>query len=59
MRFKEESKYYDNGANILTDDERKKFIFCSIYNKWPFVDKFQRMNQKTAVDEIINNLGAK
>ena len=53
-RFKKEAENYETAAKELSPDERKRFIFCSSYNKWPFVQKFVHMNHQDAFEEIIN-----
>lgn len=53
-RFEREADFYDNAAKIMSERLRKKFYFCSEYNPWSFVDRFQRINQKEAVDYIFN-----
>lgn len=58
-RFKEEAKYYHNAAKILREKDRDKFVFCSIYNKWPFVGRFSSLDHRTAADEILSGLGEK
>jgi hypothetical protein len=55
-RFKEEAKFYDNASKIMSKGQREKFYFCSSYNKWPFVDRYNRIDHKVAVDEILNIL---
>lgn len=52
-RFKFEADNYEAGAAQLSDAERAKFVFCSSYNKWPFVDKFQKLDHRVAVDHIL------
>lgn len=52
QRFEKEAKSYDFAADNLDDSERAKFTFCTEYNPWQFVDKFNRMNHKIAVDYI-------
>lgn len=56
-KFNSEAKWYDNAAEILTAEERAKYYFCSSYNKYPFVDKFNRLDQLTAVDTILDLIG--
>jgi hypothetical protein len=53
-RFKDESTYYDKAAESLEPEERKKFYFCSDYNKWPFVNQFNKLNQNDAIDYILS-----
>ncbi len=52
-RFKNEADFYDYAADILTEDERKKFTFCSSYNFHSFVDKFNRLDHRKAVESIL------
>lgn len=54
QRFKQESMFYDFASKIMSEDLRKKFYICSSYNPWPFVNKFNRLNQKEAVEFILN-----
>lgn len=54
-RFGKEAEYYDVAATILSDDERKKFSFCSSYNKWGFVDKYCRVDHKDAIEKILSH----
>ncbi|CAK0748115.1 hypothetical protein CCP1ISM_20006 [Azospirillaceae bacterium] len=53
QRFQYEAEHYSNAANLMSADDRKKFYFCSSYNTWPFVDKFNKLDHKVAVQEII------
>lgn len=55
-RFAIEAEYYNNAAKSLDEYERDKFVFCSSYNKWSFVDKFNKLDHKEAVDHILNNV---
>lgn len=52
-RFAIEAEHYLYAANEMDNAERSKFIICSTYNPWPFVEKFKRLDQKTAVDHIL------
>lgn len=52
-RFKKESEYYDYAADVLNETERKKFTFCSSENPWGFVNRFNKMDHKIAVAEIV------
>ncbi len=56
-RFERESKSYEIAAEVLNIDERKKFIFCSDYNKWPFIEKFERLSHSIAIDHIVAKYG--
>lgn len=52
-RFEKEAVAYDHAASFLTDKERSKYTFCTEYNNWSFVQSFNQMSHKTAVDYII------
>lgn len=52
-RFEAEASYYENAAEVLPEQERKRFTFCSSYNPYPFVDKFGRLDHRTAIKSII------
>jgi hypothetical protein len=54
-RFKKEAEFYDVASKIMGEGLRKKYVFCSSYNPWPFVDKFERIDQKKAIDIIIEH----
>jgi hypothetical protein len=54
QRFQAESQFYDNAAEVLTEVERAKFTFCSEYNPWPFVKKFNYATHKS-VDNILEH----
>lgn len=54
-RFAKEAEYYDRGAEILTPPERARYTFCSAYLHWPFADKFNKIDHKTAVDTILEH----
>lgn len=58
-RFKDEAAHYHVGADVLNTDQRKKFVFCSEYNAWDFINKYESMNHKTAVQHIIEKYGDK
>jgi len=53
-RFEKEAEFYMSASKIMSEDLRKKFYFCSSYNPWPFIDRYNRLNQKEAVDFILN-----
>ena len=55
-RFANEASHYLYAAETLEQNVLNKFVFCSSKNKWPFVDKFQKMNEETAVDNILSTL---
>jgi hypothetical protein len=53
-RFEAEAEYYYKAAEILPQDVRDRFYFCSTYNNWPFVDFFNREDHTTVIDSIID-----
>lgn len=52
-RFEKESEYYITAWETMSEEERKKFIFCSSVNPWPFVKKFESRDHKTVLSEIL------
>jgi len=52
-RFQKEADHYVAGAKQLTQLDRKKFVFCSAYNPWGFVDMFGKMDHREAVEHIL------
>jgi len=52
QRFKKESESYDFAIKAMTKEECKKFTFCTEYNPWEFVNSFNSMSHKKAVDHI-------
>jgi hypothetical protein len=52
-RFKQEAESYSYAAKNLTQEERDRFVFCSNYNKFGFIDSFQRLDHTKAVDTIL------
>ena len=56
-RFKDEATHYEIGSQVLNENQRNKFVFCSDYNNWGFIDKFQSMSHKVAVNNIVKNHG--
>ena len=52
-RFADEAQSYLYAANKLEPELKDRFVFCSTYNKWPFVEYFKRLDQKVVVDEIL------
>lgn len=55
-RFKNEAEFYEYAANILSDADKAKFIFCSSVNNWPFINKFMRLRHEVAVQHILDLL---
>ncbi len=54
-KFSLEAEYYDYAAGALSEDEKSRFYFCSEYNKWPFVLKYNNMSQKAGVNHILES----
>jgi len=52
-RFKDEAKYYEDAVNKLPEEIRKRFYFCSSYNKFEFLDAFNRLGHREAIELII------
>jgi len=52
-RFLKEASYYDQAADLMSPDERAKFTFCSAYNRHGFVDKFNRLDHRRAVEVVL------
>jgi len=52
-RFEKEADSYMYAAKHLNEMERSRYVFCSTYNPWPFMQSFARLDQKTAVDTIL------
>jgi hypothetical protein len=55
-RFAEEAKYYEDAAHSLPAETRKKFYFCSSYNKFKFLDHFNRLDHREALKVINENV---
>jgi len=56
QRFAAESQYYEKAAEVLTDEERVKYTFCSLgINPWPFMQKYNACEHVKAVDVIIQH----
>jgi len=53
-RFQKEADHYEIGAKQMNVLERKKFVFCSAYNPWAFVNKLEKMDHRGAVEHILN-----
>lgn len=52
-RFNGEAKNYDIMASKLPENICQKLFFCSGYNPFPFVDKFNKWDHNGAVDRIL------
>jgi len=55
-RFDDEAKHYHYASNVLPIELREKFTFCSSYNTYEFVNKFNRLDHKVAVETILERL---
>jgi hypothetical protein len=55
-RFEKEAEYYSYAANILSEEDRSKFVFCSSCNPWPFVEKYNSIGHLEAIPEIIERI---
>jgi hypothetical protein len=55
-RFTEEAKYYDDASRSLPPETRKKFYFCSSYNKFDFVNRFNKLDHHEAIDIVCNDV---
>ncbi len=51
-RFAKEADYYMAAADKMSEQDKKRFYFCSDYNNWPFVDRFNKLNHRTAINKI-------
>jgi len=52
-RFENEAAFYDHASKTLPQGVRSRFTFCSSYNRWDFVDRFNRLPHESAVDVIL------
>jgi hypothetical protein len=55
-RFAEEARYYEDAARSLPLETRKKFYFCSAYNKFKFLDYYNRIDHNDAIQMICENV---
>lgn len=55
-KFAKEANNYSYSASILNADERRRFIFCTEYNPWPFVNEFRHMSHRQAVEFILDKV---
>jgi hypothetical protein len=58
-RFTHEADNYLHAAQALSPEIRGKFIFCSTYCPWKFMEFFTRLDQKIAIEEILKVANAK
>lgn len=54
QRFEAEAKHYWWAATHLPAETREKFVFCSSYNPWPFLEHFGKLDHKSAIQDIFN-----
>jgi hypothetical protein len=57
-RFAKEAESYDFAANNLSPEERSKFTFCTEYNPFSFVHKFNLISHRVAVSQMIDQHNA-
>lgn len=55
-RFGYEEYHYNIMSEKMPEDLRNKIYFCSSYNKRKFVDKFNKLDHKLAIEEILKNV---
>jgi hypothetical protein len=52
-RFATEALNYQWAADNLTEAQRSRFVFCSQFNKWPFLQKFESTTYQAAIQTLI------
>jgi hypothetical protein len=52
-RFAAEAEHYTWAAKNLPQRIRERFIFCSSYNPWPFIQDFKKLDHKLAIQSIL------
>lgn len=55
-RFQHEADNYQHVGEILPEEVRRKFYFCSSVNPWSFTGLFNKRDHKTAIQEILRNI---
>jgi hypothetical protein len=55
-RFKSEASFYEYAASVLSEEDKRRFTFCSSVNKWGFVDKYGKIRHETAVQHILDTI---
>jgi len=55
-RFAAEAESYTWASKNLPEEIRKRFWFCSSYNPWDFVNCFNKLDHKIAIDEILKTI---
>lgn len=53
QRFAAEAQHYLWAAQNLPKDIKDRFVFCSSYNTWEFTKYFEKLDHKTAVEEVL------
>ena len=54
-RFDGEAKFYSDAVKSLSESERNNIIFCSSYLKYQFVNKYQKIDHKFAIEFITHD----
>lgn len=54
QRFQAEANHYWWAATHLPAETRERFIFCSSYNPWPFLEHFDKLDHKNAIQDILD-----
>lgn len=52
-RFIGEAKSYEYAGQHLPASTRARFTFCSEFNQWPFIQKFNQLDHISAIDKIL------
>ena len=55
-RFATEAKFYNWMGDNLAQEIRNKITFCTRYNPWPFIKKFEKLDHVEAIDIILNRI---
>jgi hypothetical protein len=54
-RFAGEASFYEWAGEHLAQDTRSRYTFCTLYNPWPFVDRFNRLDHRGCEDIILQH----
>ena len=54
-RFDREAEFYNDAANRLAEEHRKRFTFCSSHNPYSFPAKFNKLDHNVAIATIIQH----
>jgi len=52
-RFQFEASHYDRMVQVLPDEIKEKIFFCSRYNPYKFVERFNKLDHVLALDIIL------